>query len=518
MSTTSSPVLSARGWSKTFGGSRALDHVDLDIDAGEVHALLGQNGSGKSTFIKILAGFHTPDPGASLTIHGRDVPLPMKHDSILKNNLAFVHQDLGLVDELNIVENIRVGRFSTGLGCRIKWNDERAEVAQLLQRFGLTRSPATMVRELTEVERATLAIIRAVDQLSQAERPGVLVLDEPTAYLPRDSVGVLFDVIRQVTGIGFGVLFVTHRLDEVRQIADTTTVLRDGRAVAHEVVAELTEDQLIEHIVGFEIDQLYPDQVDRPLPSHLGVTDLSGEVLRGVSFELRSGEILGLTGLIGTGWDEVPYLVSGAKNARTGSLTTTIATPRHRVDLTRTSVRKMLRHGVALLPANRLRDAAVGDATVAENLTLPTLRRHFSGLRLSPAKEFRHVKKLIERFDVRPSDPDRLLGTLSGGNQQKVVIAKWLESDPSIFIMHEPTQGVDIGSRQQIFEVMRASADAGTSIMLVSAEYQDLAHMCDRVLIFQDGCIVAELAGASLTEQRIAAECLRDRPVEGLSA
>jgi ribose transport system ATP-binding protein len=239
------------------------------------------------------------------------------------------------------------------------------------------------------------------------------------------------------------------------------------------------------------------------------VKDLTGKLLTGVDFDLHAGEILGLTGLIDTGWDEVPYLLSGADPATDGQILIDVDGQEVAVDLRQQSVRKLMRYGVALLPANRLRDSAVAEATITENLTLPTLGRHFVRFRLRPSKEREHVARLIQRFAVRPDDPTRMLGMLSGGNQQKVTLSKWLEADPRIFLMHEPTQGVDVGSRQQIFEVMRASVDAGMSILLVSAEYQDLAHLCDRVLVFRDGRIVSELTGSSLNEEGIASECLR---------
>jgi ribose transport system ATP-binding protein len=501
----STTVITARGWSKTFTGTRVLRDVDLDIGPGEVRALLGQNGSGKSTFIKILSGYHAPDPGASLSVCGEAMTLPLAPGGARRHNIAVVHQDLGLIDTASVLENLKIGRLRTSFGRPINWRRERAEAQRLLDRFGLAVRADTPVSALREVERATLALIRALDELATQDS-GLLVLDEPTAYLPRDGIGRLFDAVRDVAARGIGVLFVTHRLEEVRGIADTVTVLRDGALVASGPVDDFTDTQLITHIVGRELAELYPEQRHASHEAAVTVEGLRSPMLEDVSFSIGRGEIIGATGVIGMGWEELPYVLAGARPAFGG----TLAVNGNRVDIASASVRKTRRLGVALLPANRGRDGVVADATVIENATLAVLKAHCTSFgRLRRGHERRRVEELLTQFDVRPRDPDRMMGTLSGGNQQKVVIAKWLEAQTQVFLMHEPTQGVDVGARRQIFEVIRGAAESGASLLFASSEYEDLANMCDRVLIFRNGRITSELSGTELTEERIAEQSFR---------
>src|SRR5262245_2427269 len=413
-------VLSARNVSKTFSGRTVLRGLDLDIRPGEVHGLLGQNGSGKSTFIKILAGFHAPDDGASLAIAGKPVALPLDPSEPQVLGLTFVHQDLGLVPEMTVLENLRVGSFETGFGWRIRWRRERQYVREALGQFGLGHiSPRVEVGTLRDVERAMIAIVRALEQL-KGHSAGLLVLDEPTAYLPRDGVDRLFDAVRTVAAAGHGVLFVTHRLEEVRALTERVTILRDGAHVETADTASLTERDLIERILGRSLGELYPGSHHMRGELALAADDVSGSVVRSFSLQLHRGEIVGLTGLLGMGQEQIPHLLFGSQHATAG----TIELGGRRRDLRRMTPRRAIANGIALLPANRLREGAAPTATVTENVTLPTVSAYFRGGILNHPRERREVAARMREFQVVPPGPTRVFAKLSGGNQQKALLAK----------------------------------------------------------------------------------------------
>jgi ribose transport system ATP-binding protein len=504
------PVLSARSISKTFSGKTVLRDLDLDVLPGEIHGLLGQNGSGKSTFIKILAGYHAPDHGARLTISGKPVSLPLDPSAPHLLGLSFVHQDLGLVPEMTVLENLRVGSYETGFGWRIRWRRERERVRIALRQFGLEQiSPDAKIGTLRDVERAMVAIVRALEQL-KGLTSGVLVLDEPTAYLPRDGVERLFDAVRTAAANGFGVLFVTHRLEEVRVLTDRVTILRDGAHVETAPTASLSERDLIERILGRALGGLYPSAHQMRGEIALAARNVSGTVVRSFSIELHRGEIVGLTGLLGMGQEQVLHLLFGSERAHTGD----IVLGEDQLDLRRMSPQRAIAAGIALMPANRLREGAAQTATVTENVTLPTVSAYFQLGFLRHRRERRAVTAQLREFQVVPPEPYRVFAKLSGGNQQKALLAKWFATRPRVFLLHEPTQGVDIGAKRQIFGQIRDLAEGGGAVVLASVEYEDLAHLCDRVLVFRDGEVVAELRGADLNTERIVEQCFASEHTE----
>lgn len=502
MTSTAGNVLEIEHLSKTFASVKVLKDVSLSVRAGEIHALLGQNGSGKSTIIKILSGYHDPDPGATVRLRGEEMNLPIKpHD--IEGVVSFVHQDLGFVDELSILDTLRVGRWSVNPG-RIHWRRERKQVRAALADFDMKLDPDRLVGTLSQAEKAVLGIVRGLDQLGET-RNGLLVLDEPTASLPRGDVHRLFDAVRAVAARGLGVVFVTHRLDEVETYADRATVIRDGRIVGTSVIAETNADALVTQILGSELTELYPDTPPTSSEVVMEVRNLSGVKAQNVSFRVHKGEIVGLTGLAGMGQDEIPYMVFGAMPPAAGE----IHVSGRRVRFA--SPREAVRAGIALIPANRKRDGSVGAASVAENISLPVLRRLYRGGRLRRDVERRSVKGLIDRFEVNPRDPARQFATLSGGNQQKAVLAKWMQMDPPVIMLHEPTQGVDIGSCKQIFSAISEAARGGAGVLIVSGEYEDLAHLCERVLVFRDGQVAAELSSGGLSHDRIVEQSYKAR-------
>jgi ribose transport system ATP-binding protein len=499
------PVLSVRGLSKTFSGRTVLRQVDLDVIPGEIHGLVGQNGSGKSTLIKILAGYYTPDPGGSVSIDGAPVPLPLVPRQSDALGLSFVHQDLGLAPTMTVLENLRVGHYDTGALWRMRWGRERKTVTELLKQFDADHiSPDALILALPAVDRAMVAIVRALDRIGQHRR-GVLVLDEPTVYLPRDGIERLFATLRRVTEAGFGVIFVTHRLEEVRAVTDRVTILRDGVLVDTAPTSELSERDLLERILGRALGQLYPSPHDVQRDVLMEIDLRASEVVSEFQLQLRRGEVVGLTGLLGMGQDRVPYLLFGAGGQSEGSFT--LAGRRH--DLRSLSPRRAIDAGLALLPADRLQQGSAQEASVLENVTLPMLSQFFSGGLLHHQQERRRVSEVLTAFQVAPPDPGKKFAELSGGNQQKALVAKWFQVEPTVLLLHEPTQGVDVGARKQVFQRIRDFADAGGAILIASVEYEDLAHLCDRVLVFRHGRAVAELRKPNLSESMIVEQCFK---------
>jgi len=490
--------------SKTFTGVTVLSGVDLTVCEGEIHALLGQNGSGKSTLIKILSGYHAPDEGAQIQVRGEDIPLPLNPGDPLKLGIAFVHQDLGLADDLSLVDNLSVGEYRLKRGWRIDWRKQEEAVAASLREFGIEEDVRADVSRLSSpARRALVAIARAVTYIRRHHEGGVLVLDEPTVYLPRDEVRHLQDVVRRLADDGVGVLYVTHRLDELRDFADRATVLRDGRSVGVVDIRSKGTSGLVQLITGTAVDFGGPrdSDVNRTAGELLNVKGLTGGRVADVSFSLRPGEVVGLAGLVGMGQDDVLGLIFGATRRTAGEVV---------VDGERlpSDPRAAIDHGVSFLPADRPKLSAAVTETVAENVTLPVLTKlFFSNGRVQTRQERKHVTALLDRFDVRPRNPLLEMARLSGGNQQKALLAKWLQTEPRVLLLDEPVQGVDIGAKAQIFDRLRETATAGCGLVIASSEYDDLALLCDRVLILVDGRVDRVLTGAQVTKDQIAAAC-----------
>jgi ribose transport system ATP-binding protein len=486
------PILRVEHASKTFGVTRALDDVSLQINSGEIHGLVGHNGSGKSTLIKILAGLYPAGPASEITVAGHALGSREARDAS-----AFVHQDLALAPSLTVLDNLRVGRYNRRRIGPISWRRERQAARRALDLFELDWPLDRQVASLSDTSRALLAIARAADDMERGGRRGLLVLDEPTVYLPGDGVDRLFGAMRTIAQRGHAVLFVTHQLSEVQEVTDRVTVLRDGRVAGSAVTADLAEDRLAELIVGRAVTAVRTGHVDaaRAYEQAFAVADLEGPIMRELSFTVGRGEIVGLTGLVGAGFDEIPYLLYGAVRAYRGSL----SLPAGRCDLKRMTPRRAQQEGIALIPGNRQRDAVFAELSVQDNLALPALGRyqHAGGIAWSAVR--RKMITLSDDFDVRPRDVGLKMRMLSGGNQQKAVLAKWLQTDPRLLLTHEPTQGVDVGARVQIHQLIRSAAGRGTAVVVASSEYEDLPELCDRVIVFTRGRQSAELAGRELT-------------------
>ncbi len=502
----SPPALLIENLSKTFGGQRALVNAAIQVERGEVHGLLGQNGSGKSTLIKVLAGFHEPDPGSSLWVHGEPVALPLPPGRFRELGISFVHQHLGLIPALTVVENLLIGRLAAAERWGLSWRRERERASALFARFGLSIDPALEVSHLAPVERALLAIVRAVDELEWqgSGGRGLLVLDEPTPFLPRGDVTLLFDVIRRIVGEGSSVIFVSHDVDEVMEITDRATVLRDGHVAGTLTTRGSTKDDFVEMIVGRRIEArsfVTPPAASRT--RSVGVHGLSGGMVRDLSFDLAAGEVLGLTGLVGSGFDEVPYLMFGARPASSGELTLAGKSVR----LQAMTPGDAIARGIVLIPADRPNAGAIGMLPVSDNVTMPLLGRTFSSLMLDRGGMVRRALEVAEAFTVQPRDPRLPLSALSGGNQQKVLLGKWLQLEPRLVLLDEPTQGVDVGARQNVFQHIAKAAAGGACVICASSDYEQLEAICTRVLVLAQGRVTAELVPPHITKQAIAEHC-----------
>jgi ribose transport system ATP-binding protein len=493
-------VLQVRNLSKTFVGQRALDGVDFDVGPAEVHALVGHNGSGKSTLIKVLSGFHQPDPGGSVEVAG--TPLrPGDPAAGRRAGLRFIHQELGLVDDLTVLENLRLGGvYETGRGGRIRWRSERRRAREALARVGLKAHPDVPVSELSPVQRTQVAVARALDEEQGAR---ILFFDEPTATLPHSEVERLFALIRSTVHAGLGVVYISHRLEELPQIADRVTVLRNGRVVGSGPQAQFDKDRLVELIVG---EALARGRRPEPLPNRaeaqggLRFDGVAAGRLEDASFAVAPGEVVGMAGLAGSGVHDVPRVLLGRIPLESGSITAggELLAPE-----------ELVRRRVAVLSSERVLKN-IPTMNVRENLTLPELEPLWRGGRLRLREERAVARELIRRFGVRPAEPEKPLMELSGGNQQKVAVAKWLRTEPRLMVLDEPTQGVDVGGKAEILELLRAAARDGVGVLICSSDLEDLEIVCDRVLVVREGRVGGELTGAQITRERVSEECYRD--------
>ncbi len=482
--------------SKTFPGQRALADVSFEIGRDEIHALVGENGSGKSTLIKVLSGFHLPDPGSEVRIAGELLEPGSAADS-RRHGLRFVHQDLGLIGELSAAENVGLASgYSTAAAGRIAWSEQRRLTRQLLSRIGVEFDVDRPVAELRAVERSALAIARALDDTHG--EISLLVLDEPSAALPPAECEALFRVVREVVAKGVSVLYVSHRLDEILSLAGRVTVLRDGTYQGTFPTATMDRGRLAELIVGSQVEEsaAAPKAASAGTPV-LSVRGLRCDPLAGVDFDVAPGEVLGIAGLSGSGREVLAAAVCGAVPAR---MEMTLEGEEWAGEM---DPRQAERLGLALVLPNRHPDAAIDNFTIGENMTLGRLPEFAAGGRLRKRREREAVMEWIRRLDVRPADPDKLYGLLSGGNQQKVLLAKWFGIEPRVVFMDDPTSGVDIGARHAIYEVIRDYAETGAGFVVCSSDIEDFVGVCDRVIALVEGRVAEELQGEAVRESEV---------------
>jgi ribose transport system ATP-binding protein len=493
------PLLRLTGVVKTFPGVRALDGVDLDVLAGEVHCLLGQNGAGKSTLIKVLAGVHKPDSGA-LWWRGEQVSFGSPQ-AATKAGIAAIYQELDLVDELSVAENIFLGHEPRTAGF-VRRGQMRADARRILARLGHPEIPVRRaVGKLPAAAKQIVSMGRALSYEAQ-----LIIMDEPSAVLAHDEVDNLFRVIRDLTSQGIAVVYISHRLEEIREIGDRVTVLRDGRTSAVNLPARETPTRdLVSRMTGRTIEYVFPPRptvpVQRPASDEPALLEVHGLTRHGefadVALTVHSGEIVGIAGLVGSGRSELLETIYGARRATGGEV---------RVDgrpLRPGDVRAAVRRGLGMAPEERKSQALVLDDPVYRNITMATFGRYASAGFTSAGRERAAAQKVAADLELRPPGVDRPVRTLSGGNQQKVVVGRWLLGRTRLLLLDEPTRGVDVGARAELYQVIRALAADGVGILLVSSEVPEVLGLADRVLVMREGRLIHEADASTLDEHTV---------------
>ncbi|PDT39576.1 MULTISPECIES: sugar ABC transporter ATP-binding protein [Sinorhizobium] len=485
-------LLEFRSITKEFGGTKALTQVSLDLEAGEILALLGENGAGKSTLIKTLAGIYRPD-GGEIRFRGEPYvnqpPKPNKRQPV-----AFIHQDLGLIEWMTVAENVGLAQGFSMRTRLIDWRRTEERAREALRLVGCDFEPSTRIQSLTRTEKSLVAIARAL-----AVEADVLVLDEPTASLPADEVERLFDAIRPLKERGVAMIYVSHRLDEIFRIADRVAVLRDGRLVGQKPVAQTTPDELIEMIVGRKADQLFVKAESRPGEAVVSVRQLACQGVGPVSFDVLKGELIGLVGLRGAGQELVGRALFGCQPF-SGTVTIGGETP----DLT--SPVAAMRSGVGLIARDRTEESVAMSLSLRENTFLnPGASGRGLLSVLAPAKEAALAKAIGDSVGLRPNDQSLPIEALSGGNQQKVVVGRWLATGRKLLVAEDPTAGVDVGAKADIYRLIARALEAGLAVVVVSTDFEEIAHICHRALVFSRGRIVRELKGEELTTSAVIA-------------
>ncbi len=484
-------LLEASGISKQFPGTLALDNVQLELQAGEIHAVVGENGAGKSTLMKILSGVYTADTG-EVRFEGQPLALASPRDA-LAHGIAIVHQELSLVPALTVAENIYPGRLPTNAFGFVKYGELFRRAAEILRSVNLDVNPRTPVSELSVAKQQLVEIAKA---LSMDAR--VLILDEPTSALTEREVETLFSLLRELAGRGVGILYISHKLDEIFALTDRITVLRDGKYIGTVNTRDVTVDDVIRMMVGRELGHMYPDKAQGDRVPLLEVRNLR---LLGYntpnSFTLYAGEVVGFAGLIGSGRTELARAIFGADERDSGEILLegkpiTINTPSDAI-----------KYQIGYLPEDR---KAVGlFLEMAVKMNIEAANRDAVTTRgfISPAKERVLAEQYVKQLDIMTSGVDQEVRRLSGGNQQKVLVAKWLAIKPKVLIADEPTRGVDVGAKSEIHHLLRRLANEGVAVMMISSELPEILGMSDRVLVMHEGAIVAELSGAEATEEQI---------------
>lgn len=486
------PLLKVTGMIKEFPGLRALDNVSLEVHAGEIVAVVGHNGSGKSTLVKILGGVYTKDAG--------DIEFPAS-TSDEDTELHIIHQDLGLSLELSAIENLGIPKYKGAAGwAPFNSKREREAALALISRFGDPFDVTVPVSTLAPAQRSIIGIARALDGWKHPRN--VLILDEPTEALHATEVAILFEAVKKLAAQGAAIIFISHRLDEVLDLSDRIVVLRDGKKVADEARDEVDHERLVELVTGVKAGEAETGRVGRKTGEVvLDITNLSGAGVEDVDLTLHKGEVVGIAGVLGSGREALPALIFGS-----------LASDADRFMLSGQSYdkrnpRESIRRGMGFVPGDRGKFGSVRPMTARENTTLPELKSLTNAVgAVNVGKERQHVMGLVGKYDVKPPRPEQVFSQFSGGNQQKVVFAKWLRNNPRVLLLEEPTQGVDIGAKQALYNAIDAAAESGAGVIVCSSEAKELVRLCDRVLVLRNGRVAAELTGEDLNETRIVLE------------
>jgi len=486
------PVLEVRGVSKRFPGVLALDKVSLSLGKGEIVAVLGENGAGKSTLMKILAGVQRADSG-QVQMDGADVRIHSVEDA-LNHGVALIHQELNLADNLDVGANIFLGREPRRMGGLIDKRRIEAEASNYLKQVGLDIDPNLLVSRLTIGRQQMVEIAKA---LSVDAR--VLIMDEPTSSLSQSEADQLFIVIKELARRGVSIVYISHRLGEVKTLADRVVVLRDGKNAGELQRDEISHDTMVHLMVGRDVSQFYPHEPHEPGEKVLEVRDLAtpAHPTQRLSFSLRQGEIVGVSGLVGAGRTELLQTLFGVTPALSGQVL---------VDSKECQIKspiEAIEAGLALVPEDRKQQGLILDMAIRENLSLATLVRDQKNGFLNHAKELEISAKMVKDLNVKTPSDEQIVRLLSGGNQQKVVLGKWLAQNPKILLLDEPTRGIDVGAKAEIYALMETLVKTGVAILFVSSEMEEILGMSDRTLVMHEGRITGELQRSELSEEAV---------------
>jgi ABC-type sugar transport system ATPase subunit len=478
---------------KSFSGVHALQDVDFKLQRGEIHALIGENGAGKSTLMKILAGQHAPDKG-EIALDGKDVVFKNPADAI-DHGITMIHQEICLVPTFSVTENIWLGRerlFSNG--GLINKGAQRRATRELLDRLGIRVNPRAIVNSLSIANMQLVEIAKAISYNSD-----IIIMDEPTSALTENEIRHLFDVVKDLSTTGVAIIFISHKLEEIFQICDTITVFRDGKNVGSDRKDNISKDKLISMIVGRELTNLYPKKTVEIGDNALEVRDLSCKgVFRNVSFSVRKGEILGFYGLLGAGRTEIMEAVFGLKHYDSGMIL--IGGKQIKIN----SVPRAMKHGLGMVTEDRLRTGLIHLLSIKYNASIAYLRVICNRLSMiKKSRETRDFMRVADLVNLKYESANQPITSLSGGNQQKVVIARWLLTDPKVLVLDEPTRGIDVGSKSEIHQIIGDLVENGVSILLISSELPELLGVSDRILVVRNGAIVAEFDAEDATQEAV---------------
>jgi inositol transport system ATP-binding protein len=484
-------LLKAENISKSFPGVKALDNVQLHIEAGKVHAVMGENGAGKSTLMKILIGMLQPDSG-NITFKDQPVVFSSVHDA-LKKGFAMIHQELLPFPELTVAENIFMGREPvTRIPGWVNRKQLYKDAQALMNKLGVTIKVNRRMKDLSVAEMQMVEIAKAI-----SNQASVIIMDEPTSAISGREVELLFTIIRDLVKQGIAIIYISHKMDEILTIADTITVMRDGKYITTQPTAQLNNERLINLIVGRALSTVFEKRNHQPGATMLSVKNLSGEKFSDINFEVRQGEIIGIAGLMGAGRTEIVEAIFGIRKPAEG----TVTVKDKRVNIR--SPRDAIRHGLGLISEDRKQTGLVLSASVKQNVTLSALKKCSNGFLLNLEKENKIADAEIKQFNIKTPSRNQSVNFLSGGNQQKVVLAKVLLNDPDIIIFDEPTRGIDIGAKMEIYKMIAALADKGKAIIMISSELPEILGMSDRILVVRNGRISKELQAAEATQEMI---------------
>jgi ribose transport system ATP-binding protein len=490
-------ALGVSGLRKVFPGTQALKNVDLSINYGEVHALCGGNGCGKSTLIKILSGVERADAGEVILAGQKLDAAQLTAELSYSLGFRVVHQDPALYPDLSVAENLMLGSgYPVTRAGRISWPEAHKRAQKLIERFHIDATPATLVRDLRTSVRTQVAIASALQDMDDA--PCVVALDEPTAALPTDEVQLLLEVVRRLTAMGHAVIFVSHRLEEVLSATDRVTVMRDGEVFKEHRTEDLTEAELIESILGRRAAEVRESglrgSTGKPV---LSVQNLSAGPVRDVSFDVRAGEVVGVAGLLGSGRTELLTAIYGGLKKEAGTVEL------HGRPANFRSMTAAIAAGVVMIPEDRARGAAFLDKSVDENLDVGVLGDFWGSFGFKRAEMRAEAQALRAKFGIKAPSGSVPMRALSGGNQQKAIFARWLRRDASVLLLDEPSQGVDVGARADIYLAIREMTESGGAALVVTSDLEELAQFVDRALILRSGRVTGEVSGAEMTAHRL---------------